>query len=192
MKINFIKGEKNNIKITYPEDIQLFNLYRKPITKYGIGYDIHQIDKKTKKGLKLGGIKIPFSKLIGHSDADVVLHAICDSIFGALSMRDIGYHFPNTDKKWKNANSSKFIYYCRNKLKEEGYSIINLDINIITEKPKINKYVTKMINQIAKLLKIKTRTISIKSTTNEKIGFIGNGQGIAAESIVHISDDKIN
>ncbi len=107
-------------------------------------------------------------------------------------MRDIGYHFPNTDKKWKNADSSKFIIYCRNKLKEKGYSIINLDINIIAEKPKINKYVTKMISQIAKLLKIKTRTISIKATTNEKIGFIGNGQGIAAESIVHISDDKIN
>ena len=107
-------------------------------------------------------------------------------------MRDIGYHFPNTDKKWKNVNSSKFIYYCRNKLKEEGYSIVNLDINIIAVKPKINKYVTKMINQIAKLLRIKTRNISIKATTNEKIGFIGNGQGIAAESIVHISDDKIN
>ncbi len=192
IKINFVKGEKNNIKMTYPEDIQLFNLYKKPITKYGIGYDIHQIDKKTKNGLKLGGIKIPFSKLIGHSDADVVLHAICDGIFGALSMRDIGYHFPNTEKKWKNVNSSKFIYYCRSKLKEEGYSIVNLDINIIAEKPKINKYVTKMINQIAKLLKIETRTISIKATTNEKIGFIGNGEGIAAESIVHISDDKIN
>ena len=192
MKINFIKGEKNNIKITYPEDIQLFNLYRKPITKYGIGYDIHQIDKKTKKGLKLGGIKIPFSKLIGHSDADVVLHAICDSIFGALSMRDIGYHFPNTDKKWKNADSSKFIIYCRNKLKEKGYSIINLDINIIAEKPKINKYVSKMIKNISTLLQIKNSSVSIKATTNEKIGFIGNGEGIAAESIVHITDDKIS
>ena len=192
MKINFFKGEKNNIKITFPEDIQLFNLYRKPITKYGIGYDIHQIDKKTTNGLKLGGIKIPFSKLKGHSDADVVLHSICDSIFGALSMRDIGYHFPNTDKKWKNADSSKFIIYCRDKLRENGYAIINLDINIIAEKPKINKYVTKMMNQIAKLLKIKSGTISIKATTNEKIGFIGNGQGIAAESIVHISNDKFN
>ena len=192
IKINLIKGEKNNIKITYPEDIQLFNLYRKPITKYGIGYDIHQIDKKTKNGLKLGGVKIPFSKLIGHSDADVVLHAICDSIFGALSMRDIGYHFPNTDKKWKNADSSKFIIYCRNKLKEKGYSVINLDINIIAEKPKINKYVSKMIKNISTLLQIKNTSVSIKATTNEKIGFIGNGEGIAAESIVHITDDKIS
>ena len=149
-----------------------------PITNYGIGYDIHQIDKNSKNGLKLGGIKIPFSKLIGHSDADVVLHAICDSIFGALSMRDIGYHFPNTDKKWKNADSSKFIIYCRNKLKEKGYSVINLDINIIAEKPKINKYVSKMIKNISTLLQIKNSSVSIKATTNEKIGFIGNGEGI--------------
>ena len=150
------------------------------------------IDKKTKNGLKLGGVKIPFSKLIGHSDADVVLHAICDSIFGALSLRDIGYHFPNTDKKWKNVDSSKFIIYCRNKLKEKGYSVINLDINIIAEKPKINKYVLKMIQNISTLLQIKNNSVSIKATTNEKIGFIGNGEGIAAESIVHITDDKIS
>ena len=191
IKINFIEGEKNNIKITYPEDIKLLNAFKKITTRYGIGYDIHQIDKKSKRGLKLGGIKIPFSKLKGHSDADVVLHAICDSIFGALSMRDIGYHFPNTDKKWKNADSSKFIIFCRNKLKDQGFSIINLDINIIAEKPKITKYVSKMINKLAKLLKVKTSTIAIKATTNEKIGFIGNSEGIAAESIIHISDDKI-
>ena len=192
IKLNLIKGEKNNIKITYPEDIELFKSFYKIVSKYGIGYDIHRIDKKSKNGLKLGGIKIPFSKLIGHSDADVVLHAICDSIFGALSMRDIGYHFPNTSKKWKNADSSKFIIYCRNKLKEKDYSIINLDINIIAEQPKINKYVSKMIKNISKLLKIKNECISIKATTNEKIGFIGNGEGIAAESIVHITNDKVS
>ena len=192
IKINFIKGDKNNIKITYPEDIDLFKLFKRPKTKYGIGYDIHQIDKKSKNGLKLGGIKIPFSKLIGHSDADVVLHAICDSIFGALSMRDIGYHFPNTDKKWKNVNSSKFIVYCRNLLREKGYSIVNLDVNIIAEKPKINKYVSQMIEKISALLEIKKSSVSIKATTNEKIGFIGNGDGIAAEALVHITDDKIS
>ena len=92
----------------------------------------HLQNKNSKTGLKLGGIKIPFSKLIGHSDADVVLHAICDSIFGALSMRDIGYHFPNTDKKWKNANSSKFVYYCRKKLEENKFHILNLDVNIVS------------------------------------------------------------
>ena len=191
-KIFLLKGEKNNIKLTYPEDLIYLNIFQKPITRSGLGYDIHQINKKTKVGLKLCGVKLPFPKLIGHSDADVGLHAICDSIFGALSMRDIGYHFPNTDKKWKNSNSSKFIIFCRNKLREKKFFITNLDINIIAEKPKISKYINIMKNKIAQLLKININLISIKATTNEKIGFIGNGEGIAAEAIVQISNEKYN
>ncbi len=188
-KIYLLKGEKTNIKITYPDDLVYLNIFSKPKIKSGIGYDIHQINKRTKKGLKLCGVKIPFSKLIGHSDADVGLHAICDSIFGALSMRDIGYHFPNTNKKWKNVDSSIFVIYCREKLLNEGFKIINLDINIIAEKPKIGNYVEIMKNKIGKLLQINKSIISIKATTNEKIGFIGNGEGIAAEAVVQISDE---
>jgi len=192
LKINLLKGEKENIKITYPEDLVYFNLLKKPTIRSGIGYDIHKIDKKTKNGLKLCGVKLPFSKLIGHSDADVGLHAICDSIFGALSMRDIGYYFPNTKSKWKNADSSTFIIYCKKKLIEKGYYITNLDINIIAEKPKINTFVTLMKKRISNLLNIEKNIISIKATTNEKIGFIGNGEGIAAEAIVQISNENIN
>ena len=192
IKIHFIKGEKNNIKITYPDDIELFNLYKKPIIKFGIGYDIHQIDKTTKTGLVLGGVKIPYSKLIGHSDADVVLHSICDSIFGALSMRDIGYHFPNTNKKWKNANSKIFIEYCNDLLFTKGFKIVQLDINIIAERPKINKYVLKMKYKLSNLLKVDSNLIAIKATTNEKIGFIGNGNGIAAEALIQISNENNN
>ena len=107
-------------------------------------------------------------------------------------MRDIGYHFPNNKKKWKNADSSLFVIYCRKKLIEKGFSITNLDINIIAEKPKINKFVKQMKIKISKLLQIKTNCISIKATTNEKIGFIGNGEGIAAESIVQISNENYN
>ena len=191
-KITYIKGEKTNIKITDPEDIVFNNIFERKNIKSGIGYDIHQLDKKTKVGLKLCGVKIPFSKLIGHSDADVGCHAICDAIFGALSMRDIGFYFPNNQKKWKNADSSKFIIFCREKLKEKKFYISNLDINIIAEKPKISRYVLKMKKRIAELLKINPKIISIKATTNEKIGFIGNGEGIAAESIVQISDEKNN
>ncbi len=191
-KITFIKGEKNNIKLTYPEDMIYLNIFSKPIVKSGIGYDIHQIDKNSKNGLKLCGIKLPFPKLIGHSDADVGLHAICDSIFGALSMRDIGYHFPNTSKKWKKADSSKFILFCRKKLKENNFFITNLDINIIAEKPKISIYITPMKKRIAYLLNISKKNISIKATTNEKIGFIGNEEGIAAEAIVQISNENID
>ncbi len=191
-KINLLKGEKTNIKITYPDDLKFLNILIKPIVKSGIGYDIHQIDKNSNKGLKLCGVKLPYPKLIGHSDADVGLHAVCDSIFGALSMRDIGYHFPNNDYKWKNADSSKFVIYCRKKLQEKGFKITNLDINIIAEKPHISKYVIKMQKRISELLKINKFSISIKATTNEKIGFIGNGEGIAAEAIVQISNEKYN
>ena len=191
-KIYLLKGERGNIKLTYAEDLILFNSLKKTLIKSGIGYDIHQINKSSNNGLKLCGVKIPFSKLIGHSDADVGLHAICDSIFGALSMRDIGYHFPNTNKKWKNADSSKFVIYCKNQLSKKGFYIINLDVNIIAEKPKIKKYVSVMKKKIAELLKIKSDIISIKATTNEKIGFIGNGEGIAAEAIVQISNENYN
>ncbi len=190
-ELSFIKGEKLNVKITYPEDLNYFKLFLKPIYKSGIGYDIHRIDTNTKKGLKLCGVKINFNKLIGHSDADVGIHAICDSIFGALSMKDIGYYFSNKDTKWKNKNSEYFLKFARNKLKEKNFFIVNLDINFICEKPNINKYRKQMISKISSLLKISEKIISIKATTNEKIGFIGDGLGIAAESIVQITNEKI-
>ena len=189
-KISFIKGEKLNIKITYPEDLNYFKLFSKPLYKSGIGYDIHQLDTKTKTGLKLCGIKINYSKLIGHSDADVGIHAICDSIFGALSMKDIGYYFSNNNSKWKNKNSVHFLKFAREKLYKKKFFIINLDINFICEKPNINKYRSEMIKNLASILKISEKIISIKATSNEKIGFIGDGLGIAAESIVQISNEN--
>ena len=112
-KINFVKGEKLNLKITYADDLNYFKLFLKPVFKSGIGYDIHQIDKKSKKGLKLCGIKIDYNKLVGHSAADVGIHAICDSIFGALSMNDIGYYFSNSETKWKNKNSIYFLKFAK-------------------------------------------------------------------------------
>ena len=190
-KLKLIKGERLNLKITYPEDLNYFKLFVKPIHKSGIGYDIHQIDTKSKKGLKLCGGKINFKKLIGHSDADVGLHAICDSIFGALSMKDIGYYFSNKDPRWKNKNSEFFLKFARDKLKENNFYIANLDVNFICEKPNINKYRKKMISKLSLLLKIPEKIISIKATSNEKIGFIGDGLGIAAESIIQITNDKL-
>ena len=190
-KITFIKGEKFNLKITYLEDLHYFKLFLKPIYKSGIGYDIHQIDTKSKKGLKLCGIKINYNKLIGHSDADVGIHAICDSIFGALSMKDIGYYFSNSDPKWKNKNSIYFLNFAKEQLKEKNFKIVNLDINFICEKPNISKYRKQMIKKISSILQIPEKIISIKATSNEKIGFIGDGLGIAAESIVQISNENI-
>ena len=138
----------------------------------------------------LCGINIPYYKLIGHSDADVGIHAICDSIFGSLSMNDIGYYFDNNNLKWKNANSKIFLSHCKKILQEKGFYIVNLDINFLCEKPNIFKYNLKMKKNIAKLLSIPSNIISIKATTNEKIGFIGDGLGVAAESIVQISNEK--
>ena len=106
-------------------------------------------------------------------------------------MKDIGYYFPNNEKKWENANSKKFIIYAKQKLTEKNFFIVNLDINFICEKPNINKYSIKMINEISKLLDIPKKIISIKATTNEKLGFIGDGEGIAAETIVQISNEKL-
>ena len=191
-KISFLKGERLNLKITYPEDLNYFKLFLKPLYKSGIGYDIHQIDLKSKKGLKLCGVKINYNKLIGHSDADVGIHAICDSIFGALSMKDIGYYFSNTDTKWKNKNSIYFLKFANEQLKKKKFYIINLDVNFICEKPNINKYRKQMIKKLSLILKISEKIISIKATSNEKIGFIGDGLGIAAESIIQISNENIN
>ena len=189
-KIKFIKGEKLNIKITYPEDLNYFKLFSKTVFKTGIGYDIHRIDTKSKKGLKLCGIKIEYNKLIGHSDADVGIHAICDSIFGALSMKDIGYYFSNNSSKWRNKNSVHFLKFARDNLVKNNYYIVNLDINFICEQPNINKHRSKMIKNLSSILKVPEKIISIKATSNEKIGFIGDGLGIAAESIVQISNEK--
>ena len=189
IKTKFIKGEKTNFKITCPEDIYLFMSFKNKEYRNGIGYDIHKINHNSKKQLTLCGVKILHPPLIGHSDADVGYHAICDSIFGALSMRDIGYHFKNNEKKWKNVNSKIFMKFCYKQLKRKKFTIVNIDINFICEKPNISKYIKKMKMNISNLLNTNKNRISIKATTNEKIGFIGKGEGIAAESIILIQNE---
>ena len=190
LKNKFIKGEKSNFKITHKEDLYLFKKFKKKEYRSGIGYDIHKIDKSSKKSLILCGVKFKsFPPLLGHSDADVGYHAICDSILGALSMRDIGYYFKDTDNRWKNINSKFFMIFCNKHLTLKKFKIVNLDVNFICQKPKINRYVIKMKKNISNLLNISEKNISIKATTNEKIGFIGKGEGIAAESIVQICNE---
>ena len=189
IKTKFIKGEKFNFKITFRDDLDLFKKLIQKEYRSGIGYDIHKINYNSKKRLTLCGVKISHPPLIGHSDADVGYHAICDSILGALSLRDIGYYFNNNNKKWKNANSKIFVQFCNQQLKRKKFHIVNLDINFICEKPAINKYVKQMKNNISTLLNIDENKISIKATTNEKIGFIGKKEGIAAESIIQIKNE---
>ena len=179
-KLKLIKGEFDNNKITYIEDIKI------PKTYFGIGFDIHKLIKKKK--LYLGGIKIPFhSGLKGHSDGDVILHAIIDALLGAMKKKDIGTYFPSNKKKFKNIRSPKMLKPILTNLNKENFSINNLDINLICERPKVSKYRNKIINSISKLMFLRKDKINLKGKTVEKIGLIGKENAIACETIVSIS-----
>ena len=178
-KIKFINGENKNIKITFKEDIENHKTY------YGIGFDLHRLVKNKK--LYLGGIKIPFhSGLKGHSDGDVILHAIIDAILGAMRKKDIGTYFTNT-KKFKNIRSPKMLKPIINNLNESNFSINNLDINLICERPKVSKYRDKIINSISSLMNLNKNLINLKGKTVEKLGLIGKEKAIACEVIISIT-----
>jgi 2-C-methyl-D-erythritol 2,4-cyclodiphosphate synthase len=153
--------------------------------RFGLGYDIHRLVEGRK--LILGGIRIPSDiGLLGHSDADVLLHAICDAILGAAAMGDIGKHFPDTDAAYRNISSLKLLKHVGMLIRKKGWVINNIDSTLILEKPKIAKYVDAMRVRIGKTLNISPETISIKATTNEGIGSIGRGEGCAAFAIASI------
>ena len=179
-KIKIIKGEANNNKITINSDIKFNNL-----TKYGLGFDVHRLIPNKK--LYLGGIKIP-SPLgtLGHSDGDPVLHAVTDAILGACSMGDIGEKFSDKDRKFKNIRSTILLNKIIKQTEANGYVINNLDINIITQKPKIQKYKKQIANCISKICKISSSQINIKGKTTEKLGIIGKEKAIACEVIVSV------
>ena len=178
-KIKFIPGEKANNKITYIDDIKT------PKAFYGIGFDIHKLVKNKK--LYLGGVKIPFhSGLEGHSDGDVILHAIIDSILGAIRKKDIGTYFPNT-KQFKNIRSPKMLKPIMINLNKSNFFINNLDINLICQKPRVSKYRDKIIKSVSKLTGINENQINLKGKTVEKLGLIGKEQAIACEVIVSIA-----
>ena len=189
LKINTVKGNPKTLKLTYIEDLHLLEPHllkdkQKYITKIGNGFDIHRFDINSNDNInfiKLGGIKIKNSKsLIAHSDADVLLHAITDSILGIVNKGDIGSFFPPTDNKWKNADSSIFLKYASKLLREVGGKINNIDAIVICEKPKILNYSQEIKDNIAKILEINPKIISVKGKTSESIGFIGRQEGIAA------------
>ncbi len=154
------------------------------LNKYriGFGYDVHRLKKGRK--LILGGVEIPFTHgLDGHSDADVLLHAICDALLGALADGDIGQHFPNTDLKYKNVSSLKLLAKVNNLINRKGYNVVNIDTTLVMESPKIVKYKKIMEKNICSILKNSGSCINIKATTNEGLGFIGSGEGICAYAI---------
>lgn len=157
----------------------------------GFGFDVHAFADGRK--LIIGGIEIPFEKgLDGHSDADVLLHAICDAMLGALSLGDIGIHFPNTDPKWKDADSSILLKNVNKLINEKGYELGNLDCVLAVEKPKIFPFNEKIKNRISGILNSSPDQISIKATTTEKLGFVGRTEGVVAFATVLLVKKDVN
>lgn len=147
--------------------------------KVGFGYDVHQFSPS--RELWLGGIKIEHTVgLIGHSDADVLIHALCDAILGAANLRDIGYHFSDTDDKYKNIDSKILLRDTMSLLRSKGYELGNADCTICAEEPKLNPHIKAMQECLAEIMQTTTDNISIKATTSEKMGFVGRKEGIAA------------
>ena len=184
-KVKFIEGEKNNFKITDKSDLEnLKKIYRSQ-QSVGIGFDVHRLVPKRK--LFLAGLKIK-SKLgtLGHSDGDPVLHSVTDAILGACKMGDIGQMFSDKNKKFKNIRSTILLQQVIDKIKLKGYFINNIDINIITQTPKIKNIKNKMINNISKLCEISKNQINIKGKTTEKLGLIGKEKAIACETICSV------
>ena len=176
--IEIVHGDYDNIKITTKEDLPMEN-------RVGTGFDVHRLVEGRK--LILGGVEILYEKgLDGHSDADVLIHALMDAMLGAAAMGDIGRHFPDTDDEYKGISSMKLLEKVNNILAENMYSIGNADITVIAQKPKLSPYTEKMRENIADVLGIGKDLINIKATTTEKLGFTGRGEGIAAEAVCSI------
>ena len=149
----------------------------------GIGFDVHTLAED--RLLIIGGVQIPHPKgLLGHSDADVLVHAVMDAVLGALALGDIGQHFPDTDAEFKDANSMELLGHVQCLVEKEGFVCTNLDSIIMAEKPKMAPYLMEMKTNLASALKIKTEQVSIKATTTERLGLIGREEGIAAQAIV--------
>ncbi|MBO6013153.1 MAG: 2-C-methyl-D-erythritol 2,4-cyclodiphosphate synthase [Bacteroidales bacterium] len=153
--------------------------------RVGFGYDVHQLVEG--RDLWLGGIKIEHTLgLLGHSDADVLIHALCDALLGAASLRDIGYHFPDTDPKYKNVDSKLLLADTMKLIRDKGYEFGNADITVAAERPKLNPHIEEMKTCLAKVLGVEADDVSIKATTTEKLGFTGRQEGIAAYATVLI------
>lgn len=156
-----------------------------PQFRIGCGYDVHKLGEERK--LILCGVEVPYEKgLLGHSDADVALHALMDALLGAAAMGDIGKHFPDTDERFKGADSMQLTLHVKNLLQEEGWQVNNVDVTIIAQRPKLAGYIAKMRANVAKVLDVAESVVNIKATTTEKLGFTGRGEGIAAEAVASI------
>ncbi len=155
------------------------------MNRVGLGYDVHQL--KTGRPLILGGVDIPHDRgLDGHSDADVIMHAICDAVLGALGEGDIGSFFPPSDPQWKDVSSKFFLEEAARQVEKRSGRVVNIDAMLIAEAPKIAPYIPDMKNNIATALGVQPKDIGIKATTNETMGFVGRGEGMAAHAVANV------
>lgn len=178
-QIELVTGQYDNIKITTKEDMPMES-------RVGTGFDVHALVEG--RPLILGGVEIPFEKgLDGHSDADVLIHALMDALLGAAALGDIGRHFPDTDPEYKGISSVKLLEHVAGLLKSEGYTVGNTDITVMAQRPKIKPYIDEMTRIIANTLDIDVNRVSIKGTTTERLGFVGREEGIAAQAICLIN-----
>ncbi|MEC0371261.1 2-C-methyl-D-erythritol 2,4-cyclodiphosphate synthase [Paenibacillus chibensis] len=159
--------------------------------RVGQGFDVHQLVED--RPCIIGGVTIPYEKgLLGHSDADVLLHAVTDAILGALALGDIGKHFPDTDPEFKDADSLKLLLHIWEMAKERGYRLGNIDCTIIAQKPKMAPYIPQMVEVIARALDADIDQVNVKATTTEQLGFTGRGEGVAAQSVVCLVKDVLS
>ncbi len=181
-----VKGDFQNFKVTYPEDLKnMENLLIKSPFRVGQGYDVHQLVEG--RPLILGGVLVPHDKgLLGHSDADALLHAITDALLGAAGLGDIGQHFPDSDPSFKGADSGVLLKLAYAKVLKLGFALVNLDATIICQKPKLMSYLPGMTLKIAELLEVNTQQINLKAKTNENLGYLGESKAIETQAIVLI------
>ena len=158
---------------------------RMPQFRVGTGYDVHKLVENRK--LILCGVEVPYELgLLGHSDADVALHALSDALLGAAALGDIGKHFPDTDERFKGADSAKLLEHVVPLVQEKGWQVNNVDVTIIAQRPKLASYIPAMRARVAQVLKIDEDCVNVKATTTEKLGFTGRGEGIAAEAVASL------
>ena len=180
--VQLTQGDYANLKITTREDLPRAEQKEGNDMRIGHGYDVHRLVEDRK--LILGGVEVPFEKgLLGHSDADVLAHAVMDAVLGAAALGDIGKHFPPSDARWKGADSRAFVRHCDALIRERGWRVGNCDITVICERPKVGPHAQAMREVIAGDLGIDVDAVSVKATTTETLGFTGRGEGIAAQAV---------
>jgi 2-C-methyl-D-erythritol 4-phosphate cytidylyltransferase/2-C-methyl-D-erythritol 2,4-cyclodiphosphate synthase len=185
--VRLVPGEAANIKITTPTDLSIAEALggggdRAPVLRVGTGYDLHRMVEG--RPLTLGGVTIPFERgLLGHSDADAVCHAVTDALLGGAAAGDIGAQFPDTDPRWKNASSINLLRQMADRVRTRGYSVVNVDVVVIAERPKLGGYVDAMRRNLAEAIGVRAADISIKGKTNEGIAELGRGDAIAVHAV---------